>query len=344
MRILVTGGAGFLGINMIRKLIQKDIRNIVSLDIEPFLYPEKDIVKAVSGDIRDPDAVSRSYEGVDIVIHCAAALPLYKKSDIYSTDVDGTRVMLQQAEKSAIERFIHISTTAVYGVPDHHPIFEDDRLSGVGDYGKAKILAEKVCLQFRDKGMCTPILRPKSFIGPERLGVFTLLYDWALDGRNFPLLGDGKNRYQLLDVEDFCEAIYLCMVRPRDEVNDTFNIGAKEFGTMKEDYQAVLDDAGFGKKIVTLPDKPAVAALKVLEFFKISPLYMWVYETASKDSFVSIEKAESKIGYKPLFSNKDALLRNFRWYMKNTSSFVKTGVSHRVPWSQGILKLAKLAF
>lgn len=344
MRILVTGGSGFLGINMIRKLINKNCRDIVSFDIEPFEYPEKNSVKAILGDIRDAETVTKAFDGVDQVIHCAAALPLYKKQDIYSTDVDGTRVLLEEAHKRKIDKFVHISTTAVYGVPDHHPIMEDDKLSGVGDYGKAKILAEKVCFEYREKGMCVPVLRPKSFIGPERLGVFTLLYDWALDSRNFPLIGDGKNRYQLLDVEDFCDAIHICVEKDKSIVNDTFNIGAKEFGTMKEDYQAVLDEAGFGKKIITLPDKPVVAALKMLEFFKISPLYMWVYETASKDSFVSIEKSEKKIGYAPRFSNKDALLRNFRWYKDNQACFVKTGVSHRVPWSQGVLKLAKLAF
>lgn len=344
MKILVTGGSGFLGINMIRKLIEKGERDIVSLDIEPFKYPEKDKVKPIVGDIRNPDTVSEVCEEVDIIIHTAAALPLYKKDDIYSTDVDGTRILLEEAFKRKMDRFIQISSTAVYGVPDHHPIYEDDKLSGVGDYGKAKIMAERICLEYREKGLCVPILRPKSFIGPERLGVFTLLYDWALDGKNFPILGNGKNRYQLLDVEDFCDAIYICLTAEKKTVNDTFNIGAKLFGTMKEDFQAVLDSAGFGKKIKTIPAVPGIAALKVLEFFKMSPLYMWVYETASKDSFVSIEKAEKTLGYSPKFSNKDALLRNFKWYSENRGSFGKSGVSHRVPWSQGALRFAKLFF
>ena len=71
-----------------------------------------------------------------------------------------------------------------------------------------------VCLEYRAKGLVVPIIRPKSFVGPERLGVFALLYDWALDKRNFPMIGSGKNRYQLLDVEDLCQAIHLCMAQP----------------------------------------------------------------------------------------------------------------------------------
>jgi nucleoside-diphosphate-sugar epimerase len=224
---------------------------------------------------------------------------LYKAEDIYSTDIDGTRNMLEAGKRAGIKRFIHISSTAVYGIPDHHPLLEDDKLDGVGPYGKAKILAEEECLKMRKEGMCVPILRPKSFIGPERLGVFDLLYDWALDGRGFPMIGNGKNRYQLLDVEDLCESIYLCATLDEKIVNDTFNIGAKQFTTMREDYQAVLDKAGHGKKIKSLPEKPIIFTLRVLEAMKLSPLYKWVYETASKDSFVSIEKAEKVLGYKP---------------------------------------------
>lgn len=345
MKVLVTGGAGFLGINLIRYFLNKSWE-IVSLDIAEFDYPnERNKIKIVKGDIRNREDVEKAMTGVDIVVHTAAALPLYKKEDIFSTDIEGTRKLLTSAEKHNVKRFIHISSTAVYGIPDHHPLYENDKLDGVGPYGRAKIAAEEVCLEFRSKGMCVPIIRPKSFIGPERLGVFALFYDWAKDGKGFPMIGNGNNRYQLLDVEDLCEAIYKTAVMDAAIVNDTYNIGAKEFTTMKEDYQAVLDYAGFGKKIVGLPEMPIIYTLKFLEALKLSPLYKWVYETASKDSFVSIEKAEKKLGYTPKYSNKDALVRNYMWYLEHLNEFQNSsGVSHRVPWKQGILKLAKAFF
>lgn len=345
MKFLITGGAGFLGINLIRHLLGKG-QEVVSLDIAEFEYKDvKDKINIINGDIRDINTVNSAMNKVDFVVHTAAALPLYDPKDIYSTDVDGTRNLLLAAKENHVKRFIHISSTAVYGIPDHHPIRETDKLDGVGPYGKAKILAEEECLKMRIEGMCVPILRPKSFIGPERLGVFDLLFDWASDGKGFPMIGKGNNRYQLLDVEDLCEAIYLCATLDRDLVNDTFNIGAKEFTTMREDYQAVLDYAGFGKKIVPLPEKPVIWTLKILEAFRLSPLYKWVYETASKDSFVSIEKAEQILGFKPKYSNKDALIRNYKWYTEHIDEFKnKSGVSHRVPWKQGILKFAKWFF
>lgn len=341
---LITGGAGFLGINLIRYLLKKG-HKIRSLDIADFDYPEKNKIEEIKGDIRDKKAVEKTMQGIDIVVHTAAALPLYKKEEIYSTDIDGTRNIMDAAHRNNVERAIHISSTAVYGIPDHHPLYENDRLDGVGPYGKAKIAAEEVCLKYRKKGMCIPIIRPKSFIGPERLGVFAMFYDWAKDGHGFPMIGSGKNRYQLLDVEDLCEAIYLCATKKKEIVNDIFNIGAKEFTTMKEDYQAVLDKAGFGKKIKGFPAKPMIWTLRMLEFFRLSPLYKWVYETACEDSFVSIEKAEKILGYSPKYSNKDALIRNYEWYLKNCKNFREhTGISHRVPWKQGILRIAKKFF
>ncbi|MFA3782708.1 NAD-dependent epimerase/dehydratase family protein [Melioribacteraceae bacterium 4301-Me] len=345
MRVLITGGAGFLGINLIRYLLKKGAE-VSSLDYAPFDYPDvKDKVKIIIGDIRTRESVERAMENCDYVVHSAMALPLYPEKDIISTGIDGTKLLLEVAYKKNIKKFIHISSTAVYGIPDHHPIYEDDKLDGVGPYGKAKVEAEKICLEYRNKGMCVPIIRPKSFIGPERLGVFALLYDWAYTGHNFPMIGKGDNRYQLLDVEDLCEAIYLIITLPNEKVNDIFNIGAKVFTTMREDYQAVLDYAGYGKKIISLPEKPIIFSLRILEKLNLSPLYKWVYETASKDSFVSVEKAEKILGFTPKYSNKDALIRNFKWYIENLESFKnQSGVSHRVPWKQGILKIAKWFF
>ena len=343
--ILVTGGSGFLAINMIRYLRDKGERKIRTIDIAPFDYPEKDEVDHVLGDVRDLDLVRKCMKDVKWVIHTAAALPLYSEKDIYTTEVDGMENVLKAAEEAGVERVVDISSTAVYGVPDHHPLYETDELIGVGPYGHAKIQAEGKALEARARGMCVPILRPKSFIGPERLGVFALFYDWAYTGHGFPMNGSGNNRYQLMDVDDLDQAIWLTLTRPAEKVNDTFNIGAKEFTTMKEDYQAVLDRAGHGKRIKGMPAGLLIFLLRILEKLHLSPLYPWVYETASRDSFVSVEKAEKILGFAPKYSNKDALVRNYDWYVAHLDEFKgKTGVSHRVPWKQGLLAVAKLFF
>lgn len=341
---LVTGGAGFLGINLVRFLLGRG-QAVRSLDIAPFDHAERDSVTVIDGDIRDAGAVRRAMRGAGVVVHAAAALPLCSAAEIRSVEVEGTRVLLEAARAEGVARFIYISSTAVYGIPDHHPIREGDRLAGVGPYGEAKIAAEELCLAARAKGLCLPILRPKSFVGPERLGVFALLYEWAADGHNFPVLGRGDNRYQLLDVEDLCRAIWLSATLPPDRVNDTFNVGAREFGTMREDFQAVLDHAGHGKRVIGIPKAPAILALRLLERLGLSPLYEWIYETAGKDSFVATDLIEARLGFVPRYSNREALIRNYDWYVAHRGRFAgASGVTHRVPWAQGALRLAKHLF
>lgn len=344
-RVLVTGGAGFLGINLVRKLLAAGYR-VTSLDLAPFDYADcLDQVRICTGDIRRREDVDQAMDGCSLVVHCAAALPLYTPEEIRSTDLDGSRVVMESALAHGVQRAVHISSTAVYGIPDHHPLVEEDPMIGVGPYGEAKVEAEAVCAAFREQGLCVPILRPKSFIGPERLGVFALFYDWAKDGHGFPMIGSGNNRYQLLDVSDLCDAILLCLTGDRNLVDDVFNVGAREFATMKEDYQAVLDRAGFGRKISGFPATPVIWALRLLEALNLSPLYKWVYETAAKDSFVSIEKAERVLGFDPKFSNQQALVRNYEWYLEHLDDFAgQSGVSHRVPWKQGVLGLVKRFF
>ncbi len=338
---LITGGSGFMGINLIRYLLERG-HTITSYDLVPFDYPEADRITIIQGDIRDRSLHARAFDGVDIVVHCAAALPLADPHEITSSIQDGTRAMLESARAHGVERFIHTSSTAVYGIPDHHPLTEDDPMIGVGPYGRAKVHAEGTCAGFRDGGLCVSVLRPKSFVGPERLGVFELLYDFAYDGHNFPVLGSGDNLYQLLDVEDLSQAVHLCATADARTANDTFNVGAARFGTMRESFQAVLDRAGHGKRVIGLPAAPAIWTLRALEAVHLSPLYKWVYETAAKDSFVSIDKITARLGYAPEHSNEEALVRNYDWYVANHAGIASAvGVTHRVPWKKGALKLMR---
>lgn len=342
-RTLITGGAGFLGINLVRSLLSRGLP-VVSFDIASFDYPERSRITVVTGDIRNRDELRAAMEGCDIVVHCAAALPSYTPEDIMSTEVAGTRNVLQAALESGISRVVHISSTAVYGTKASGAT-EASETEVIGPYAEAKLLAERECVDYRARHLCVPILRPKTFVGPERLGIWSILYDWAYSGSGFPLIGSGTNRYQLLDVEDLCDVIYQVMVARCEDVNTVFNIGAKDFGTMKDDFQAVLDQAGYGKTVRPLPAGPIIYALKILETLGLSPVYKWVYETAGVDSYVSIEKAERILQFSPRYSNREALIKNYRWYVDHLPQFQRTsGISHRTPWKQGLIGLGKKLF
>lgn len=341
VKLAVTGGAGFLGYHLCRNLKDK-FDEIIAIDIapiEPKEYPRN--TRYFNIDIRNKNALENAFHGVDCVVHSAAALPLWKKKDIFDTNVEGTRNVLLSAEKNGIKRVVFVSSTAVYGLPIKHPIYEDDPLVGVGPYGETKIVAEKICDEFRKRGMCIPVVRPKTFIGTGRLGVFQILYDWVKSGKKIPIIGNGKNHYQLLEVDDLVDAIYLTLTLPNEKVNDTFNIGAKEFGTVLEDVGAMCDFSITGSRVMSVPSWIAKPILTIFWTLRLSPLYKWVYGTADTDSFVSIEKAEKILNWKPKYSNKDALIRSYKWYLEHFETLGGSGITHRVAWKQGILSLIK---
>ncbi|WP_376792611.1 NAD-dependent epimerase/dehydratase family protein [Thermoflexus sp.] len=342
MRVLLTGGAGFFGFHMANKLLQHG-HEVVLLDIADYIV--EDYIGPVSfnkGDVRDRAMVDRMMRGVDAVIHAAAALPLWPRQEIFSVNVEGTRTVLESALAHGVRRVVFISSTAVYGIPKKHPILEDDPLRGVGPYGQSKILAERICQSFRERGLIVTVIRPKTFIGPGRLGVFQILFDWVERGKPIPIIGSGRNRYQLLDVDDLTDAVLLALTVDADRANDTFNIGAERFGTVREDVQALCDHAGTGARVWPLPARPVKAALALFEALRLSPLYRWVYGTADKDSFVAIDRARAKLGWRPRYSNAESLIRTYEWYLAHKMELAgKVGITHRVAWDQGILRVIR---
>lgn len=343
MKTLITGGAGFLGLHLASYL--SDLNNKITLiDIQQFdkkKYLDK--YKTAICDIRDRKKLDNFVKGQDIIIHAAAALPLWKKEDILSTNVNGTRNILELAKKHKIKRVIYISSTAVYGIPKKHPIMENDQRIGVGPYGESKIMAEDLCFEAIENGSNVTIIRPKTFLGTSRLGVFEILFDWIHDGKKIPVLGNGKNKYQLLDVDDLVEAIYKFCLAQKKSYNDVFNIGADKFETVEKDLGEVFKFAKSGSRILPLPAFFIKKALWFFEKIGVSPLYQWVYDTADKDSFVSIEKLKKTLNWKPKYSNSQALIKAYSWYLKNYKEIKSktSGVTHTVGWKQGILKLFK---
>jgi nucleoside-diphosphate-sugar epimerase len=334
----ISGGAGFLGLHLSRRLLA-DGHDVRSLDVVPLDDAElESSVQELRGDIRDVGHVEQLVAGADVVVHAAAALPIQaSRESIRSVNVTGTENVLRASRAAGVRRVVFMSSTAVYGVPEKHPIEEDDPLVGVGWYGESKIDAEALC---RVAAVETTIVRPKTFIGPERLGVFEILFDWIREGRRIYTLGKGHNRYQLLAVEDLVAAIVRAGTVP-EAAGETFNVGATEFDTVRSDLQALIDHAGSTSRLTPVPVKPAEVALRALELLKVSPLAEWHYKTAHKDSFVDVSKAQRLLGWQPRLSNREALIETYDWYLANRGRVGAAGVTHRVPWNQQALGLLK---
>lgn len=334
---LVTGGAGFLGQSVVQRLLREGKRVRVLDHASPAHLPRDSRLVYFQGDIRDAALVDRACQGVDAVVHAAAALPIQRsRKYIHDVNVNGMKNVLEASLRHGVRAVVFTSSTAVYGLPKVHPITEGSPMKPVGPYGESKVEAERLCREYRAKGLHVSILRAKTFLGPGRLGVFEILFDWIRRGKRIYLIGRGHNKYQLLDVDDLIDAILLSS--QKREGNDDFNLGATQFGTLREDLAALFAEAQTGARFRPLPRRTTQAILFLLEKLRLSPLTRWHYGTMDKDSYVDTAKAHEKLGWSPKRSNQQALIAAYRWSTAHQEEFAgQTGQTHTVPWRQGAL-------
>jgi len=341
--ILVTGGTGFLGMHVCTHYADRGV-NVTALDLTPFQEEEgHSNITYVEGDVRDRDIVHHHASDVDAIVHAASAIPTWSDDKIKDATVEGTRNALSVAKSQDINRFIHMSSAAVYGRRDRPPVTESSPLSPRSVYGEAKVEAESVVEQYRDKGLFISVLRPQAIIGPKRLGIFQILFDWVESGANIPLIGPGDNSYQLVHVHDVVDAIDLLLSIDRKRANATFNVGTDEFGTMKSDFQMLVDHAGTGKQVFGTPAFLSIGALRLLNRFNLSPLYPSLYETADEDTYIEVRKLK-QIGWQPEYANHEALIDTYDWYRDQRSEVENTdAIGNRAPRKQLALRPIKRA-
>jgi len=330
----ITGGGGFLGVHLARRLLAGGAA-VRSLDVLPSDEPG---VESMAGDICDPGAARAACEGADVLVHAAAALPI-RGADLRSTNVDGTATVLAAAAEAGVRRVVFISSGVVYGLPAEPPATEATPVAPIEPYGVSKVEAEGLCRAFGARGLEVVVLRPQPFIGPGRLGVFGILFDWIREGRRIYTVGRGTTRYQLLAVDDLVEAIVAAAQRP--VAGEIFNVGTNTFGTIAEDLQALVSHAGSGSRLTHLPARPARALLQALDLARLSPLSEWHYRSAGRDCFVDVSKADRLLGWRSRMSNVDALVASYDWFLGSRDPRATPGRTHRARWNEKALALVR---
>jgi nucleoside-diphosphate-sugar epimerase len=313
--VLITGGAGFVGSHLCRFLLAAGF-GVRLLDNAPFQRAGGLCVDLLQGDIRDPIAVEHAMRGVVAVIHAAAAAPASVPEEVFSTNVAGTWTVLQTAVRKRVPRFVFLSSTEVYGEQAHRLMHEPDPLHGTGPQAESRIEAEHLCESARLSGMSVSILRLTEVTGPGQRGALAKLFQYASAGRRFLTVGSGRSACQTLHIEDLCQAIHLCLVMRLDLVNDTFNLGARAASSHREAFQALLDRAAHGKRVVRIPRGPAMAVLGLFERLVHSSRFSWIRQTAGQRSYVSVRHIDSRLGFRPRYSGTAALLREFDSYTR----------------------------
>jgi nucleoside-diphosphate-sugar epimerase len=336
---LVTGGSGFLGSNIARRLVDRGERVRV-LDV----WKADDLpaeVEFINADINDQTAVKKAMEGAQYVHHNVALVPLSKAgSDYWKVNVEGTKIALNEAINANVKMFCHMSSSAIFGCPDIMPITNETPRMPIEIYGRAKKAGEDLVFDAINNGFNASIVRPRTIIGTGRLGIFEILFDWIRDGANIYIIGKGNHPFQFAHVNDISDAsINSCL----KGVPGAFNVGALDFGNLKDDLQFLCDHAGTGSKVKSLPVGPTITSLKVLDKMGLSPLSPWHYLTYHKPFYFDSKPTFDSLGYQPAYSNRQMMTESYDWFLKNyDASIIKKGTSaHKKPVKQGILKLLK---
>jgi nucleoside-diphosphate-sugar epimerase len=338
IKSLVTGGAGYFGDLLTRKLLERGyFVRILDINLPVDHYAGTEVVQT---DIRDPARVLAACQGIDVVFHNAAQVAIaINKTSLWSVNRDGTKNLLESCARHAVKKVIYTSTSAVYGIPTTNPVTEETSLAPVEEYGKAKLAGETLCRESAQKGLDVSIVRPCTIMGHGRLGIFQILFEWIYQGKNIPVLNDGKNIYQFVHADDLAEA---CIQASTFKGGDVFNCGADRFGTMREALQHLCNHAGTGSKVKSLPLWPMVAAINISAALGISPLSAYHASMYGRSFYFDIAKARSRLGWSPRYSNNEMLVESYEWYLANRAAVLAgTGVAsrHRSAAEQGALKI-----
>jgi len=334
---LVTGGSGYFGSLLVARLLAKGERVRIFDILDAADRPAE--VEFIEGDVRDKAAVSKAVQGADIVHHNVAMVPLAKdKNAFWSVNSTGTANVLEACRAAGIRKLVYTSSSAVFGIPEQLPVDEFVTPRPAEAYGKAKLAGEEMCWRFADAGLDVSIIRPRTIMGHGRLGIMQILFDWVRQGRNIPVFDGGHNRYQFVHADDLAEACLLAANRPGPRA---YNIGADRFGSMRDTLQALVDHAGTGSRIKSVPSAPAVKAMEFTSTLGLSPLGAYHSLMYGRDMYFDGARAHEELGWSARYSNAEMFCESYDWYLAHRDEVLAqhTASHHRSPVKQGVLDL-----
>lgn len=334
---LVTGGSGYFGSLLARELLERGDRVRV-LDLNDADDRPRE-VQFVRGDITDPEAVLRACAGVDVVHHNVAQVPLAKDDAAFErVNVGGMRVLLEAAMDSGVRKVVSTSSSAVYGIPSENPVTERTPPAPAEAYGRAKLDAEHLCRAAATRGLDVSIVRPRTILGHGRLGIFTLLFDWIADGVDVFVLGSGDNRYQFVHAHDLADA---CIRAGRKEGSGSYNVGAGEFGTMREALEGLIAHTGSASRVRGIPQGPTVAAMQATARLGLTPFAPYHWIMYGRSMWFDTTRARTELGWAPTRSTDEMLAESYDWYQAHRGEQAGDASHHRSPVREGVLRAAR---
>ena len=338
MRIVVTGSAGYFG-GVIAQSLSSNGHTVVGVD--RLAHRGSSHFSTYQVDVRNRDDVLGVLHAFnpDVVVHAAAVLAHERPSreDLWTSNVDGTRVLAECAKAVGAKQFVFISTNCLWGVDLGRPVTTNDEPRPVELYGESKAAAEKVLMEFNE-AMTVTVFRSPTIVSSGRLGLLGLLFQFIEEGRKLPVVGSGKNRYQFVYGPDYAQAIRCAIDK---QVGGTFNVGSRNVPTVAEMYQALIDRAGSQSRLLHVPQGPTVLALKILHALRLSPLGPYQYNMLGASFEFDIDDTCQRLAWEPTRTNTEMLSEAFDFYQSGSVGEGEDVSAHSRVAAGGVLSLLR---
>jgi nucleoside-diphosphate-sugar epimerase len=322
MNVLVTGGTGFTGQHLVRRLLSEG-HAVTVLDLEggPVAVAlERDGARLVLGSVTDAEVVRRAVTGQELVYHLASAFrDIYAPDEVYwNVDVEGTRRVLEAAGAAGVRRVVHVSTQGVHGSLEVVPGDEDSPIAPRDYYCEAKYQAERVCQEFIDGGADVVMVRPTSIYGPGDTHGWLKLFRMVRKGR-FLMIGDGRTRNHPVYVENVVDCLQRAAAVPEAR-GRTYLAGDAEATTLENLVRLIAETLDVEVRMLRFPSYrlawlgAAAVELACKPFGVSPPIFRRRLSWFTTNRAFSIDRARRELGYEPRVGLREGLARTAAWY------------------------------
>ena len=340
-KILVTGGAGFLGTLLLEELLAKNF-HCVSIDIKPHSITHANL-SAVIADISDKKSLEKIFaaHSFHAILHCAAVLAhgKYSKQNLWDSNVTATEYLVELAKQYHVPKIIFTSSNCLWARNFNRAVLETDTPEPIEIYGKSKLAAENILLANK-KDLTTIIFRCPTIIDAGRMGLLAILFEFIREGRKVYLVGHGKNQYQFIYAKDLVDAMIKSLSYHESAV---FNIGSDNVKSLHDTFKFVIDKAHTKSRLVALPKKFTLAMMKLAYRLRLSPLGPYHYKMIAEDFIFDTQKIRRELAWQPTLTNEEMLWKGYQYYEENLPNLKdRTKLSaHKQPAKMGIIRLLK---
>lgn len=319
MKHVIFGGDGFVGRYLARDLMRAG-DEVVVCDIKKTDLPIYPNARFEHVDIRDRAQVDKVDIGADDVVYNLAAhllLPIMPRAKrdahFFPVILDGTNHILDRMERAGCTKLVQFSTDMVYGIPDATPVPPTAPRGNLqGPYAESKKACEDACIARRAKGLDVTIFRPRMIIGPGRLGLLESLFKLVDKNLPVPLIGPGKNRYQMISVFDCADAAF--RAAKRGCPNGEHNLGSDNPPRVDELLRALIKHAGSRSFLVKTPAPLMRVVLDACDRVGIHLLVPEQFKVADIDYVVDNTSTKETFGWRPRYGDADMIIQAYEDY------------------------------